>query len=133
MIREALVFAVLLLLIEVPALGEWSEIAVSRANGFILYVDPLRLPDEHRIVVSFPYLKQFTQAQVHRGTGRLIRSLIVEAEYDCHLERERVLRTLSYSDEMGRGTVVATEAGDGQWMDIISGNLNALLWKAACH
>ena len=59
MIRHALVFAALLILVAIPALGAWTELAVSRGpDGFILYVDPLRLPEEHRILVVFPHLKQ---------------------------------------------------------------------------
>jgi hypothetical protein len=133
-IRQALVFAALLILTAVPSLGAWTELAVSRGpDGFILYVDPLKLPEEHRIVVAFQHLKQFMRPQIHPGSGRLIESLIVEAEYDCHLERERVIKTIAYTEAMGRGTVVAEEAGDSQWRDIPLGDQRGVLWKEACR
>ncbi|MEY4529235.1 MAG: hypothetical protein RL768_2954 [Nitrospirota bacterium] len=134
MMRYAALLSALLLWIPNPALGEWTEIGSSRGpEEFILYADPLKLPDEHRIVVSFPHLKQFTQARVHPGTGRLIRSVIVDADYDCHLERERIVATTAYEGGMGRGAVVATEPGDGQWTAIARGDLRMLLWQAACR
>lgn len=134
MIRAAAVLAALLISGLDPARGEWTEIAVSRGpEGFILYADPRNLPDEHRIVVSFPHLKQLTPALVHPGTGRLIRSVLVEADYDCHLERERVLRTTSYEGGMALGPVVATEPGDGRWKALEPGGLRVLLWQAACR
>lgn len=133
-IRSVVVFAALLIVAAVPALGAWTEIGSSRGpDGFILYVDPLRLPEEHRILVVFPHLKQFSRPQVHPGTGRLIESLFVEVEYDCHRERERVIQTIAYAEAMGHGTVVATEAGDGQWRDIPLGDERGALWKEACR
>ena len=84
-------------------------------------------------MATIAHLRNYKTAQVHPATGRQIRSVTIQAEYDCHLERERILATTFHADAMATGSVVASEVGDSQWHPITPGSVSDTVWRAACR
>lgn len=112
----------------------WQEIgSVIGPEGFLIYVDETTLPSEHIVVVSVTHVRQYHTFQLHVKTGRYIHSQTIQAEYDCHLEQERIQASTWYEGPMGTGEVVETELGDGQWHPLKPGSVSAVVWKTACH
>ena len=53
-------------------------------------------------------------------------------EYDCKQEQIRFLVNTTFSENMGGGTVIFTNADTGKWQPVIPDSLNETLWKFAC-
>lgn len=128
--------SLLLLLILSPssAWAEWSEIgSVIGPKGFIIYIDQATLPTEHQVVVTATHLREYKSPQADPASGKPVHSVAIQAEYDCHMERERVLATTHYGGPKATGPVIASEPGNNQWQDIAAGSISATVWKAACR
>lgn len=112
----------------------WREIgSVLGPEGFVAYVDPVNLPTEHIIVVTLTHVRNYRTPHVDPTTGQAIRSMTMQAEYDCHLEQERMLNMTWYSGPMGTGEVLRDKAGDAHWHRFDPGSVSALVWQVACR
>ncbi len=102
-------------------------------EGFLIYVDPATFPTKHMIVVPLTHLRNYKTDQVQPATDRPFRSVTIQAEYDCHLEKERVQTATYYAGAMATGEVVGTDPGGAQWQPIEAGSVSATVWKTACR
>jgi len=126
--------ACLFILPSSPASAEWREIGAEIGpEGFRYYVDPAALPTEHVVVVTVLHLRDYKAAQVHTPTGHPVRSMMIQADYDCHLVKERIHSTTFFDAPMATGAIVATESRAAQWQPILPHSVSETVWKAACR
>lgn len=124
----------LFILLPIPASAEWREIGAEIGpEGFLYYVDPTALPTEHVVVVTVVHLRDYKATQVHAATGRPVRSVTIQADYDCHLEKERIHITTFFAGPMATGAIVATESRDAHWQPMPPNSVSATVWMTACR
>jgi hypothetical protein len=66
-------------------------------------------------------------------TGEKVRSYKVLEEFDCSLDRNRVIQMSSYSEPMGNGNVINSLGGDNPWNYITPGSVEAGKFRRVCN
>ena len=105
----------------------WEHYANTEAEN--RYYDPYRM-----VVMSgvaFIWDLHDLHAEVNEQ-GKVYRSVLYPTEYNCRVEKKRVLSSHKMADKMGRGDTVAEHTLVGQWIDVAPGTPDSRLMKAAC-
>jgi hypothetical protein len=111
------------------AIAEWTK-AIAKGNDAIFYVD-LSAKRESGSIVQMWDLTDFNTEQKNANGSFLSR--IIEGEYNCKENQERVVFVTRYRGHMGNGVVV--DSGDypnAKWKTVSEGTIGEALWKAAC-
>lgn len=115
------------------AIAQVEWIALGRNENFRAYLDQLSVQrDGDRDRVRVFQLADFVTAQwVDERT--VVGSLRSRIEYDCREPRSRVLLQEAYSEQMGEGRLVASEATEGDWEGIRAGSTHEKVRALVCR
>jgi hypothetical protein len=94
-------------LVAAPALAEW--VAVSESNDLVAYIEP----DSIRKNGNFRKVWQVQDLKQRDEHGAMSRRLLIE--YDCKVERFRVLSTSTHSEPMAAGKTLISARVPGKW------------------
>lgn len=119
----------LLLLSTVPAYAGWVLTSGDDEAGLTVYVDPDTLVRKGNLVKMWQ-LYDYKTVQAVAGDSLL--SIKRQNEYDCTVERTRMLGYTWFSSNMGKGRVVYITADEQQWEPIVPRSIDRTLWKVAC-
>lgn len=110
--------------------AEW--IKVDKTVGSTMYADKTTISkNEDGSMVTLWRMDDFIRSQVNKGKNRL--SLKIQYEYDCKNVQLRVLAFSWYSDQMGEGEIVYSNAEPSpEEMPIMPDSFDEKFWKIAC-
>ena len=123
------VAAITLLVSSVPAYAEWVEVGGNEEAGVTVYADPDTISRKENLAKMWALFDSKTTQNI--GVG-LFMSHKDQREYDCTIERYRLLTFMQFSGNMESGTVGYSSSGDGRWIPVQPGSLDQSLWKLAC-
>ena len=109
------------------ARADWVKV---EGNAFVAsYADPatiLKAGDK----VKMWALTDFKTAIKNGGNPYLSKK--TQHEYDCKESRWRLLEFSYYAENMGKGKLVYSENGPGDWEALMPGSGTRVRWKIAC-
>lgn len=119
---------VLALLLSSGAFAQWS--LLGRNENLRIYL----ADSEIRRNGDIAQMWQMYDYVIAQWIGnRVIYSVRNLVEYDCAGKRSRTIAGAAYSEQMGRGTVVASEeAGNAEWAEVPAGGSQETMWQVAC-
>jgi len=109
---------------------EWVAVGTTEDGGITVYADQSTIRKE-RNIVRIRTLGDFKKAE-KLGSKKQFLSLMEQYEYDCNEERMRRLYATMHSENMGRGSVVASGPINEAWQSVPPDSLNEQLWEFAC-
>lgn len=118
---------VLLLLSSGTASAEWVE--VGSTADITIYVNPDTIRRKGDLVKMW-HLFDYKTAQTYRGNSFL--SIKGQRQYDCADERDRILASTGFSDNMGKGNVAYIIHDEPKWTPVAPDSIAEGLWKVAC-
>lgn len=105
----------------------WEPYANTDAEN--RYYDPVRMV----VMSGIAFIWDLHDLHVESTEqGRVYRSVLYPTEYNCRVEKKRVLSVLKMAERMGRGQSVAENTLVGHWIDVQPGTPDSRLMKAAC-
>lgn len=124
---------ILALLFTTEAGAEWTKSGEDVNGTHATYLDLTTLRRSGPVVKLW-MLYDFTTP--HTVVGRPYRSVKLHQEYDCQLERYRMLAYYDYAGPMGEGGAVYSyvypPTSPHKWVEIMPGSLDAINWRMAC-
>lgn len=122
--------AILMLLLAVvsnSALAQLVEIGSDKT--ITIHADPATIQRMGSKVIMWE-VGDFKTANV--SAGKTFKSMRKQQEYECKEKQIRTLRTILYSDSMGKGEVVQTDHKPRNWEPVSPGSYGDFLWRTAC-
>jgi hypothetical protein len=124
-----IIMMLVLAVISNRSMAEWTKL-IANGNDAIFYVD-LSAKRESGSIVQMWDLTDFNADQKNANGSFLSR--IIEGEYNCKENQERVVFVTRYRGHMGNGTAVNSSAyPNAKWESVSGGTIGEALWKAAC-
>ena len=121
-------FFALLVMFVGEVYAEWVLVEPSN-DGVAVYVDPNTIRRKgDRVMVWF--LFDFKTVKTVGSISFL--SYKQQREFDCAEELTREIASTDFSDNMGRGKVVARNSNEDRWRPVQPNSVGRALWKAAC-
>ena len=116
---------------EAPApAAKWELLGTTAANGGMdMYVDRATIRRSGNLAQMWA-LWDFKAARSFEGKQFL--SVRSNYEYDCAGKRMRMLSTRGFSNQMGRGSVVASSDSALAWEASGTNSVSMSHWKSAC-
>lgn len=119
----------LLAMVAGNASADWEPAFYNKGNTRLTYVDLTTISKSGSKATMWTlddlktteYLKQ-----------KSFRSMMGQAEYECNAKKTRILYAQAYSDNMGKGIVVESDATLGPWQPVPTGSTGEVAWKIAC-
>lgn len=126
--REGILTLVLAIASSIAA-AEWVEVTHDEISA--VYADPATIGRAGEVVKMWTLL-DFKAAQA-RPYGTPYMSQKTQHEYDCKAQRARIVDFLRYSENMGGGEAVPTDADPEEWKPVATGSVVEKLWEIACR
>jgi hypothetical protein len=109
--------------------AEW--VALGRNENFRAYLDQRSVQRNGDLARAYQ-LTDFVAAQWIDG-NTVIGSILSLVEYDCTRPRARTLATEAYSEQMGKGNLIANERNpDAEWGNTTPGGSAESAWRLVC-
>lgn len=127
------ILLVTLTTISISSIAEWTSVptddltAIDRA----IYID-LDTAVKSGNIIKLWVLNDFKKSIPRIPGPGIYKSSTALQEFDCMEYRTKLHRTIQFSDNMGRGTVVHRNSDESSWISAEPGTPSLLLWKAAC-
>ena len=118
----------LLSLVSNCAIAEWVDIGATETKT--IYADPTTIRKNGHIVKMWR-LYDLKDAIVTKEVGPY-KSSKVQHEFDCKMERTRILYITAFSGNMGKGKVVYAGVGPLNWTPVSPSSTDKVLWDFAC-
>ena len=131
---KRLFLAGIIALINTPVFGEWLEVYVDAEAEQTVYVDPGTIRHKGDLAEMWA-LYNYKKAQQRTGRDSYM-SRKVLVEFNCIMERRRMLAVTEYSDNMGAGKVIYSKktspfSPEPMWARVQPGVAETLM-KFAC-
>jgi hypothetical protein len=120
--------ALLLLSVE-SAHAEWVIVSGNDEKGFIIYANPDSIVRNGELIRMW---ELWDYALEHTYFDHPYLSIKRQAEYDCRGKRARKLSVITYTGNMGNGTVGFDSNKEDPWSPVAPGTINEELWEYAC-
>jgi hypothetical protein len=120
------IIGLFLTLFSVNCFAEWTLVSTSNDDTVKIYVD---FSTKKKIG---GYMRVWSLTDSTRTDIKMVSFKVLE-EYDCGLDRIRVLQMTAYSGRMGGGNVLNTSKGDNSWNYITPSTVEERLFKKICN
>lgn len=120
------IFGLFLIFFSVNCFADWTLLSTSHDETIKTYVD---FTTKKKVG---GYIRVWSLTDSSR-TDKKILSFKVLEEYDCSLDRIRLVQMTAYSGRMGGGNVINTIKGDSSWNNIALGSVEDRLFKRICN
>jgi hypothetical protein len=117
--------AIILVLFSVNCFAEWSFVTSSTDKTIQIYVD---FSTKKKVG---GYIRVWSLVDTSR-TFKKVHSYKVLEEFDCSLDRTRLIQMSAYSGRMGVGDVINTTKGDNSWDYIRPKTVEEDVFKRIC-
>ena len=121
------IFMMLLAVVSSSALAQLVEIGSDKT--ITIHADPATIQRMGSKVIMWE-VGDFKTDNV--SAGKTFKSMRKQQEYECKEKQIRTLRTILYSDSMGKGEVVQTDHKPRNWEPVSPGSYGDFLWRTAC-
>ena len=111
------------------AAAEWVSLGTTD-NGTTVYVDPATIRRSGDVVKISSLFDLKTASVNPRGWNYT--SQKSQQEYDCKQIRGRMLYYSQHAGNMGGGISVYVSANPDNWMPVVPGSEDRLLWERVC-
>ena len=123
------ILVILLAVMSGSAMAEWILISPA-TDGSGVYADPTTIRKSGSVVKMWELYDLSTAHEIN--SKKKLMSTKVQSEWDCKEERKRNLYLTGYAESMGKGELLISGNSDKEWIPIIPGSMDALVWKYAC-
>ena len=124
-----LAFSLAAFLLATSALAQWN--LFGRTENLRIYLDQGSIRRQGDLAQMWQ-LYDYTSAQ-WVGTQQVVLSFKNLVEYDCSSLRARIVAGAAYTEQMGAGRLVTSEAKpDAEWSALPPGGTGESTWKIAC-
>ena len=120
------IIGLFLMFFSVNCFAEWIFVSSSTDDTIKIYIDFSTKKKVGR------YIRVWSLMDKNK-TGEKIRSYKVLEEFDCSLDRIRVIQMSSYSEPMGSGNVIDSLGGNNAWNYITPGTVEAGKFRRVCN
>jgi hypothetical protein len=120
------VIGLFLILFSVNSFANWTFVSSTADNTLSVYVD---FSTKKKVG---GYIRVWSLMDKNK-TSEKVRSFIVLEEFDCSLDRNRVIQMSSYSEPMGKGNVINSLGGNNPWNYITPGSVEARKFRMVCN
>ncbi len=105
----------------------WEPYA--NTDGEKRYYDPVRMV----VMSGIAFIWDLHDLHAENAEqGKVYRSVLYPTEYNCRVEKKRVLSVHKMAERMGQGECIAEHTLVGHWVDVKPGTPDSHLMKAAC-
>lgn len=122
--------AILMMLLAVVSSNTLAQLVeIGSDKTITIHADPATIQRMGSKVIMWE-VGDFKTANV--SAGKTFKSMRKQQEYECKEKQIRTLRTILYSDSMGKGGVVHADHKPRNWEPISPGSYGDFLWRTAC-
>lgn len=122
--------AILMMLLAVVSSSALAQLVeIGNDKTITIHADPATIQRVGNKVIMWE-VGDFKGANV--AGGKSFRSMRKQQEYECKEKQIRTLRTILFSDSMGKGEVVHADHKPRNWEPISPGSYGDFLWRTAC-
>ena len=107
------------------AMAGWNKVTVNEEATIYAELSSLRKSGDTVKMWDITDLKK-------KNTADKFQSIKMLHEYDCKLQKSRILTYTMYSGNMGNGNVVNSSNHAHDWLPVKAGGIVLPLWKTAC-
>lgn len=121
------ILILLLAIVSNSALAEWTEIGENEELTAFTSFSSIK-KHGHRITMWSMYNYKVP----HELDGKTYQSSKTQLEFDCKMDRVRMLAFSIYPEIMGEGKALYSDTHTGQWTPSVPDSLNERRWKTIC-
>jgi hypothetical protein len=119
------IILMMLLLMSNSAMAGWSKVTVNEEVTIYAELSSLNKSNDKVKMWDLTDLKS-------KSTANKFQSIKTFHEYDCKLQKSRILAYTMYSGNMGNGNVLSSSNYAHDWLPVKSGGGVMILWNTAC-
>jgi hypothetical protein len=119
------IILMMLLLMSNSAMAGWSKVTVNEEVTIYAELSSLNKNSDKVKMWDLTDLKS-------KSTANKFQSIKTFHEYDCKLQKSRILAYTMYSGNMGNGNVLSSSNYAHDWLPVKSGGGVMTLWNTAC-
>ena len=106
-------YCILLILFSATALAKWEGGYLSEDGKMSLYYD------NESIDINYPRFRIWSLMDFNSPINKNINSAKILTEYNCEESKRRVAHIISYSKNMGEGTIISEATASQDWGNFV--------------